>query len=420
MAGLQPSDNAAPIGGSTAPSNTSVNTGGSAVNGQTSNQTAQTAAATIQATTTTQAATITPILVANVQTTNTIAAQDQFAFANSSHLVGDAILNIATRYSTGDISTNANRAAGGDVMSKRTAYSRLSSAINDYAARSGQTPGQVRTELTNARKAGGVPAAFKGFVKVPAGANNTAGNDQEHTGDTTEDNSDADTQAVSAAVAAPAPAPKVPAVAPVTLPAADQHLFNNSELLHGETILTLAERYNVQEITKHVAKRFGTDATTLSHSGVSVRITRALKIRATANNITLERARDALRQARETNGVTINNKKKTVEPATQAVAATTTPADAAPEGVDTEMVDVSNEDDQRRYTAAELDAADALLFMCQTPPQDREVLDAASILMDLHRDDGSATEEEVSDTEMIGTERAEFMANFQARWRPGT
>jgi hypothetical protein len=53
-------------------------------------------------------------------------------------------------------------------------------------------------------------------------------------------------------------------------------------------------------------------------------------------------------------------------------------------------------------------------------PLSQEVIDAARILMTLHSNDGAETEDEVSDTEMDDAEKADFMADFQARWRSGT
>ena len=85
------------------------------------------------------------------------------------------------------------------------------------------------------------------------------------------------------------------------------------------------------------------------------------------------------------------------------------------------MTNAVNENAQRGHTAAEMDAADALLMVFQTPPrtppQDQEVLNAAAILMELHKDHDVATEDEVSDTEMNDAERAEFVVDYQARWR---
>lgn len=277
--------------------------------------------------------------------------------------------------------------------------------------------------MTKARKAAGVTAGFSAFVKFSDGTgDNAAGNnDQEHTGNTTEDNSDAESEELF--TARPVSAPAAPTVPAVSLPAADQDLSNNSQDLFGETLLTLAERYSNVEISRHVAMRFGHDPTTIGASGVSLRVTRALKARVTATNTTLDQAKNALKRAREVNGVTINNKKPKVEPAQQADAALATSAKVAQDGMDVEMTDAVIGEAQQGYTAAEKDAADALLLMCQTPPPSppsQEVFDAASILMDMHRDDDSATEDEVSDTEMNDAEKAEFMADFQARWRPGT
>jgi len=72
--------------------------------------------------------------------------------------------------------------------------------------------------------------------------------------------------------------------------------------------------------------------------------------------------------------------------------ATETPAVVAQEGDDVEMADAGNEAVQQRYTAAEMDAADALLTMFQT-------------------------EDEASDTEMNDAERAELVTDPQANSR---
>jgi hypothetical protein len=72
--------------------------------------------------------------------------------------------------------------------------------------------------------------------------------------------------------------------------------------------------------------------------------------------------------------------------------ATETPAVVAQEGDDVEMADAGNEAVQQRYTAAEMDAADALLTMFQT-------------------------EDEASDTEMNDAERGELMTDSQANSR---
>jgi len=148
-----------------------------------------------------------------------------------------------------------------------------------------------------------------------------------------------------------------------------------------------------------------------------------LKARAKANNTTVEQARTALRQARRANNVILRGPDRAkednkVEPAPQADVATTSPADPLLNAMDTDMTDVSSEEEQQGYTPAEVEAANALLSLSVPPTQ--EVVDAANILMDMYRNDGAETEEGVSDIEMDDAERAEFMADFQARWRPGT
>jgi hypothetical protein len=237
-------------------------------------------------------------------------------------------------------------------------------------------------------------------------------------------------------------------------PANDAFLFSNSERLVGETLLTLAAKYSKIEISKNVAKAGVIKQTTLSQGAVSFRITAALKARAKATSITVEQARANLHAAREGNNVKVRaadgtrrnpnrkpvvskrkavsapqgadgsaesaSKKSKVEPAPQADVATTTTS----EGADAEMTDsTSSGGSQEGYSADEVDAANALVLLFRTPPPSppsppsQEVLDAASILMEMHRNDGAETDDEVSDTEM---DEAEFMADFQAQWRPET
>jgi hypothetical protein len=120
--------------------------------------------------------------------------------------------------------------------------------------------------------------------------------------------------------------------------------------------------------------------------------------------------------------------------------------------VDVEMTDVDTVNEQEGYSAAEVDAANALLSFSSQPT--REVLDAAEllmalpasvassavprqlpndaliaagILMRLHRNNtslavaanrsGDTTDEEVSDDDMSDAEKAAFVADFVARWR---
>jgi hypothetical protein len=386
MAGLQPSGGADQM---------NMNAGGPAANGQVNNQT--------------PTATFQP-------TNNNMTPQDQAAFANPARLVGDTILSIATRYATTDIAINVNAAAGKAIMTRYIANYRLKVAIKVYAARIGQTPSQVRADLTATRIAAGIRCnAVKDADTTEA--------DEEHTGDTTEDESESDEEEAAATTTftiAP-PTPAVPS------PANDQFLFSNSERLVRETLLTLAERYSNKEISNNIGKKVGTDQFTLSQTAVSRRMTTALEARAKATKITVEQARANLHAARENNGVSVRaangsrrdssrksrSKNSKVEPTPQA---TTTATAAVRESLDVEMTDASNS--QQVYTAAEVDAANALLLLCQAPSQ--EVVEAASILMTMHRNDGAETEDEVSDVEMDDAERAEFMADFQARWRPGT
>jgi hypothetical protein len=369
--------------------------------------------------TTTQTATIAPNPVANVQSTTTIAAQDQVTFANPNQLSGDAILNLATRYATSDIAKRVNALAGRDVMTRRTACSRLRTAVRAYAARAGLTADRVTADLTAARRAAGIRCNAPNNANAKTSQANTSESraNEAHTGDTIEEESDAEIQDTTT----PAPPAFVPAPArTATIPAADQELFDNSERPFGDTLLTLAERYSNSEISKHISKKFGTDKVTLGPAGVTSRINAALKSRVFGTTFTLDQLKDNLRAARAANGVRMRAPRGgmdyTVKPAQQAVVATattTTPTAAAPvpeamdvemavvetetpavatqEGEDVEMADAGNEAVQQRYTAVEMDAADALLMMFQTK---------------------GATDDEASDTEMNDAERAELITDF--------
>jgi hypothetical protein len=444
---------------------TRMSSSGSVVNTQPFNQTAPAAAAT-----SIQATTIAPILVANVQPTNTIAAQDLIAFANPNRLTGDTLLNIATRYSTDYVVKQVSGVAGKAVMARSTISSRLSRAIRDYAARAELPTDQVKADLTASRRAAGV---WVTKANVSQATTSQAANEG-HTGNTTEDESDdAETQDVAATPPAFAPALAAPTAA-INPAATDQQLFANPDRLFGNTLLTLAERFSNPEISMRIGTKAGTDKSILSQRGVANRINAALKTRTVGTTATLDQLKDTLRANRAANGVKtrapVGPRNNTVEPALQAVVATAltapvptlagavqeamdaemvdvtteTPVVAVPEAIDTEMANATtktpavavkvgmesmevemtnavNENAQRGHTAAEMDAADALLMVFQTlpraSPQDQEVLNAAAILMELHKDDDVATEDEVSDTEMNDAERAEFVVDYQARWR---
>jgi hypothetical protein len=416
MAGIQPSGIAAPTGGWTAFNSANMTTGASPVTGQPSNPTPTTA--------------------------------------------------LATRYSTDSIVKQVSGVAGKAVMARSTISSRLSRAIRDHAARAGLPTDQVKADLTAARRAAGV-----WVTKANASqATTSQAANEGHTGNTTEDESDdAETQDVAAT-----PTAFAAATTAINPAATDQQLFADPDRLFGNTLLTLAERFSNPEITMRIGTKAGTDKSILSQRGVANRINAALKTRTVGTTATLDQLKDILRATRAANGVKtrapLGPRNNTVEPALQAVVATvlTTPiatlAGAVQEAMDAEMVDVTtetpvvavqeaidtemanvttetpavavkvgmesmdvemtnavNENAQQGHTAAEMDAADALLMVFQTPPrtppQDQEVLNAAAILMELHKDDDVATEDEVSDTEMNDAERAEFVVDYQARWR---
>jgi len=247
-------------------------------------------------------------------------------------------------------------------------------------------------------------------------------------------------------------------------PMPDEYLFANSGYLFGETLLALAARYSNAEISKYIGFRDGTDQLILGQSGVSSRVTAALKERATATNKTLDEARADLKQARESHKSAAKaaggtkksrDKKPKVEPAPQAGVATQGAAPTAPaasESMDVEMTDADSANEHKGYSAAEVDAANALLSFSTQPTREvlnavdllmalpatvaasavprqvpNDVLIATGILMRLNRNkpslavaanrSGDTTDEEVSDDDMSDAEKAAFVADFVAGWR---
>jgi len=119
-----------------------MSTSGSALNEQPSSQT-------------------TPAMVANVQPASTSiptapTPNDQLLFADQANIEGEALLDLATRYTTIDIARHVNAAAGKVAMSERKARWRVAAAIRNHAKSTGKTVSEVRGELTAARKSNGL------------------------------------------------------------------------------------------------------------------------------------------------------------------------------------------------------------------------------------------------------------------------
>jgi hypothetical protein len=207
-----------------------------------------------------------------------ISANEQFLFSDPARLLGETLLTLAERYTNSDILKHIGLKPGTTdqpILAQSALSHRIILALEKRAKATNTTAAQARDALKTARAVNNVQS------RAPQGT------------------------VPRYVKKAPAPQAAATAQTPVH---SDQHLFTNSELLFGETLLNLAERFSNSDISKNISKKFGTDQTTIGDSGVSLRTKRALKARAIANNITFDQAKEDLKQARLANGITLNNK----------------------------------------------------------------------------------------------------------------
>jgi hypothetical protein len=83
----------------------------------------------------------------------------------------------------------------------------------------------------------------------------------------------------------------------------EQHLFAMPDLLAGEKILEIAEKYTNKQMAAKIAAAAVGEAPVLTESGVAHRIRRALKAKAQAENVKVTEPKAALNASRKSNGV---------------------------------------------------------------------------------------------------------------------
>lgn len=361
---------------------------------------------------------------------------DQRLFSKPQLLVGDTLLDVATRHSNQSISNRIGE-AGTETLTSHSVNERIKRAMEKNARETGNSVTQIKSDLADARVANGVISEKQSLRYKSSGAvNNTLPNNQnvsespanddaqpEHTGDTTEENtdaemSDAEEEMDDAAVSAQQQA--------------DHDAFFDPNSLYGEKLLALAVRSSNEDISTHIGNIPGNIP--ITGRGIYSRVQAALQARSKTTGVTIDQLRPDLAAARLRNGVkprSPNSKKtqqpshttetKNAEPAPQAVVAVNVQGHA-------EMTDVDSQGSQEGYNADDVEAANALLALASGGA---EIQHAAATLMMMHQQDaalpqqqhppGVTTDEEVSDTEMTMAEqvafKADHAADYVARWR---
>jgi len=251
--------------------------------------------------------------------------KDELLIADPPRLAGEALVDLASRYSTADIVDFSNEATGGNLT--RTAINgRLNTALTKKAKALGSTKLQLKEELTELRKAHGIrstrrepdhrhsvvdegttvgdgktssghraqvpksdQAGQKGQVKSAPQADAAADSRHPKGGDIAEENNDVDTEESAEDVEALAAQQQ-----------ANHEAFQDQNSLKGEKMLILAERYSNADISARICGILGNYR--LTESGVATRIHVAIGKRAEATGATVKQVRDDLNDARIASG----------------------------------------------------------------------------------------------------------------------
>ena len=245
--------------------------------------------------------------------------------ADPPRLAGEALVDLASRYSTADIVDFSNEATGGNLT--RTAINgRLNAALNKKAKAQGTTKVQLKEELTELRKAHGIRSTRhepdhrhsvvgedttvggdeasdgrqapvpksnqvcqKGQVKSAPQTDAVADTHHPKASDVAEENSDVDAEESAEDDESLAAQQQ-----------ADHEAFKDQNSLKGEKMLILAERYSNADISARICGILGNYR--LTESGVATRIHVALGKRAEATGATVKQVRDDLNDARIASG----------------------------------------------------------------------------------------------------------------------
>jgi hypothetical protein len=251
--------------------------------------------------------------------------KDELLIADPPRLAGEALVDLASRYSTADIVDFSNEATGGNLT--RTAINgRLNTALTKKAKALGTTKSELKDELTESRKARGIrstrrgpdhrhsvvsedtntggdeisggrraqvpksdQAGQKGQAKSAPQADTAADTHQPKDLDIAEENNDADAEETAEDAETLAAQQQ-----------ADHEAFQDQNSLKGEKMLILAERYSNADISARICDILGNYR--LTESGVATRIHVALGKRAEATGATVKQVRDDLNDARIASG----------------------------------------------------------------------------------------------------------------------
>ena len=382
--------------------------------------------------------------------------KDKLLIADPPRLTGEALIDLAERFSTAEIVEYSNGATGGN-LTRAAINGRLNAALAKNAKALGTTKFLLKMELTKLRKTRGIRSTRRepdhrhsvvgedttrsiyetsgggqaqvpennqanehGQGKSPPQADTPISTHQPKEGGTTKKNSNADIKDSAEDDADLLAQQK-----------ADHEAFQDQNSLKGEKILLLAERYSNTDISARICSILGNYP--LTENGVATRIHVALEKRAKATGLTTKQVRDDLNAARLVSGAIkatprgrgmlrsprgpnvskymgfnglvtkapviaqakrtgavkqsvrdeeMERPKKRAKKTHDAKPSVATPAVVQ---VDTEMTDDdSTSGSQDGYDAGEVEAANALLELASGDPEVRE---AATILVNMHRED---------------------------------
>jgi hypothetical protein len=387
--------------------------------------------------------------------------KDYLLIADPPRLSGEALIDLARRFSTADIVDLSNEATGGN-LTRVAINGRLNTALNKKAKALGTTKAKLKEELTEFRKARGIRRTRRTLDR----RHSVVGEDTEIGGDETSEGGQAEVleseqakknvPARSAPQTDAAPSTYQPkgenfteekensdtdteddAEDDATLAAqqqADHEAFQDQNSLKGEKILLLAERYSNADISARICGILGNYP--LTENGVATRIHVALEKRAKATGVTTDQVRDDLNAARIASGAVkvtsrgrgimrVTKGSKTLKAAKKAKNSAVTWRRGAAKGgakrpgafkqggedeeeieppkkrakkthdsmtpvatpvavqVDAEVTDDDSAGRQDGHGANEVEAANTLLELAEGGPEVRE---AATILMDMHRE----------------------------------
>lgn len=250
--------------------------------------------------------------------------KDEVLIADPPRLTGEALVDLASRFSTADIVNYSNEATGGN-LTRAAINGRLNAALTKKAKALGTTKLLLKEELTEHRKTHGI----RSTRREPDQRRSVVGGDTQTGGDKTfaggevpeNDQADEDVQATSAPQADAATNTDQPKGSDSTEESsaidteaaaaedaeflaaqqqADDEAFQDQNSLKGEKILLLAERYSNADISARICGILGNYP--LTENGVATRIHKALETKAKATGETIHQLRYDLNDARIASG----------------------------------------------------------------------------------------------------------------------